>query len=383
MAAEERFDLFAACAPGLEPFVLSELVDLGLRSSTNPAVTVSGQGGISFRGALADLYRVNLHLRTATRVLLRLGEFHALSFAELRQKAAQLPWERFLRPGQPLNIQATCKQSRLYHSTAVSQRVAEGIADCLFKSPPKGKAAGSRVPTQRVVVRLFRDTCTISLDSSGEPLYKRGYRQALAKAPLRETLAAGMLMASGWDRQSPLIDPFCGSGTIPIEAALMASSIPPGMWRKYAFMNWSGFDPRIWEGMLKSAQDGINPSSAFIYASDRDAGAVKIAEENARRAGVVGCIAFHQHAFSALPSPAGTGWLVTNPPYGQRASPNHDLRDLFAAFGALLQRAFRGWRVAFLCPDDRLATLTRLKFEKGISLDNGGIPVKLNLGTVP
>ena len=383
MAAEERFDLFAACAPGLEPFLLSELVDLGLRTSTSPAVPVSGQGGVSFRGGLADLYRVNLHLRTATRVLLRLGEFRAFSFAELRQKAAKLPWNRFLLPGQPLDFQTTCKQSRLYHSTAVSQRVAEGFADCFSWSPSKAKAAGSRFPAQRVVVRLHKDVCTISLDSSGDALYKRGYRQALVKAPLRETLAAAMLLASGWDRRSPLVDPFCGSGTIPIEAALLASSIPPGMRRKFAFMYWSGFDSQIWKGMLESAQEEIRPSNVIIYGSDRDAGAVKLAQENAHRAGVAGQITFHQHAFSALPAPAGCGWLVTNPPYGQRASPNRDLRDLYAAFGALLHEHFSGWRVAFLCTDDRLATLSRLRFEKGFSLDNGGIPVKLNLGTVP
>jgi putative N6-adenine-specific DNA methylase len=368
--------------PGLEPFVLQELVDLGLRSSTYQSSALIGQGGVAFRADLTSLYQVNLYLRTATRVLLRLEDFHASKFEVLRRKAAGLPWEHYIKPGQALNLNVTCHKSRLYHSGAVAQRIAEAIGDRLGSIPRLLKSTSEDDSAQKVIIRLVNDQCTVSVDSSGDALYKRGYRQALAKAPLRESLAAAMLSASGWDKRSPLIDPFCGSGVIPIEAALLASEIPPGLQRRFAFMDWPNFSPDAWKTRLVAAQKKIQQPENIIYGSDRDIGAVRMAAENAARAGVADWVTFKTHAISNLEPPSDQGWLVTNPPYGVRVSQNRDLRDLYASFGALLNNKFSSWRVAFLCTDDKLATLTQLKFEKGISLDNGGIPVKLNLGRV-
>ena len=185
---------------------------------------------MAFNGGLDELYRANLHLRTASRVLVRLGDFYAAAFSELRKKAGRLEWERYLRPGQPVALHVTCHKSKLYHSDAVAERVAGAIGDRLGRPTTMLKPAESEddSPPQLVIVRLVNDHCTISIDSSGELLHRRGYRLATAKAPLRETLAAGMLLASGWDVRSPLIDPFCGSGTIAIEAALMRAGLPPG-----------------------------------------------------------------------------------------------------------------------------------------------------------
>jgi putative N6-adenine-specific DNA methylase len=190
-------EIFATCQPGIEPFLHREIFDLGLTEEIPDQHQHAGEGGIAFQGSLNSLYQANLWLRTATRVLVRLGRFHALQFAELRKKAASLPWEEYLHPGQPVAIHTTCHRSKLYHSGAVSERISGAIGDRLKKQPDIFPFAEEGPSPQRVVARLDHDECTISLDTSGEPLYRRGYRLAVAKAQLRENLAAAMLCASG------------------------------------------------------------------------------------------------------------------------------------------------------------------------------------------
>ncbi|MRR30164.1 class I SAM-dependent RNA methyltransferase, partial [bacterium] len=300
MTADETLEGFAACLPGVEPFLLQEMVELGLVKPSEGPVNFSGEGGISFLSPLSGYYRANLWLRTANRVLLRLGRFHAIQFAELRRKAAALPWERYLKPGQPIAIRTTCHHSRLYHSGAVSERVLGAIGDHL-KRVPEVQAFDEESPkAQLVLVRLDNDECTISLDTSGEPLHRRGYRQALAKAPLRETLAAAMLLASGWDRSALLLDPFCGSGVIPIEAAMLAAGIAPGKNRNFAFMNFPDFNGGNWKELIEQASTDIVAPTSPILGSDRDAGAIKVAKENAERAGTAQWIQFSLAAISAI-----------------------------------------------------------------------------------
>ncbi|HAL17459.1 MAG TPA: class I SAM-dependent RNA methyltransferase [Anaerolineaceae bacterium] len=382
MAASPLLEAFAACLPGVEPFLAQELEELGYIPAADSASHHPGEGGVGFSSTLEGLYRANLWLRTANRVLLRLGRFHAIQFAELRRKAANLPWERYLAPGQPVAIRSTCHHSKLYHSGAVSERVLGAIGDRL-KHAPEALAFDEEQPSaQLVLVRMENDECTISLDMSGEPLHRRGYRLAVAKAPLRETVAAAMLYASGWDRRSPLLDPFCGSGAIPIEAALLAARIPPGMQRSFAFMNWPGYHAYSWENLKSKAAKKIHAPEGAIFGSDRDAGAVQAAIENAERAGVAQWIQFTQASVSAIQPPASLGWVVTNPPYGVRISAGNDLRGLYTQFGNVLRNVCPGWHAAYLCNDERLASLTRLEFEKGVSLSNGGIPVKLTRALV-
>ncbi len=375
---------FAVTAPGLEELAARELRELGAR-------LVAGgeegeEGGVTFEGGWADLYRANLHLRTASKVLARVGQFfYATDFAELRKKASALPWELFLRPGQAVEISATSHKSRLYHSGAVSERIAAAIGDRLGRLPPTGPEAaaqGGDLPPQRFVVRLVRDCCTVSADSSGELLHRRGYRLATAKAPLRETLAAAMLLASGWDRAAPLLDPFCGSGTIAIEAALLALGLPPGRNRAFAFMHWPGYDPALWQSLLAAAEQAARNSAPRILASDRDAGAVETARANAERAGVLAAVEFSQRAVSAIEPPPGPGWVVTNPPYGLRVSAGQDLRNLYAQLGHVLRAKAPGWHVAILCSDLRLLGHTGLKLDTSFSTVNGGVSVRLGRGVV-
>ncbi len=367
--------LFAVCAPGLEPYLAGEL---GLP----PSAAVPG--GVEFSGGLEQIYQANLALRTATRLLLRLGSFRAEAFWELRKKAARLPWERCLAPGQPLALRVTCHKSRLYHSDAVAERIAGAVADRLGQPSPTSKAVeeADEQPEQLVVVRLADDVCQVSIDSSGAALHRRGYRLQTAKAPLRETLAAGMLLASGWDGAAPLIDPFCGSGTIPIEAALLGRKIAPGLQRNFAFMHWPDFDASLWDRLCQHAggeklQDGpAGMAPVALQASDRDAGAIQASRANAARAGVADCIEFACQAVSAI-HPRGRGWVVTNPPYGLRVSANQDLRSLYAQFGKVLRQRCRGWRVLLICPEMRLLAQSGLEFKVLGRLYNGGVQVLL------
>ncbi len=371
------YRIFVISAPGMEDITARELAALG---QTTQLIA----GGMEFTGALRDLYRANLLLRTAGRVTVRLGEFYAAAFSELRKKASRLPWECYLQPGQPVALRVTCRQSKLYHSEAVAERVLGAIGDRLGAP---AEAVGwndesGELPPQIVMVRLFNNQCTVSVDASGALLHRRGYRQATAKAPLRETLAAGMLLASGWDGRAPLLDPFCGSGTIPIEAALLARNIAPGKDRRFAFMDWPDFADDVWAEVRAAAVAAERTTALTLLASDRDAGAIRAAEANAARAGVAADIAFTCQAVSAITPPPGPGWVVTNPPYGVRVSAAQDLRNLYAQFGNVLRAHCPGWRVAFLCNNRQLVQQTQLRLDASLAWVNGGLRVRLVQGAV-
>jgi len=388
--------LFAVCAPGLEPYTRQELdlllggSHLGELASSTPDGTAEkpindlhedDSGGIECSGDLETIYRLNLHLRTASRVLVRFAEFHAAAFSELLRKARILAWERFISPGQPVAIRVTCHQSRLYHQAAVARELAKAIGERLGKPSPLLKF-DENLETQLIIARLVNNECTLSIDSSGALLHRRGYRLETAKAPLRETLAAAMLLASGWEADSPLLDPFCGSGTIPIEAALLRGGVPPGGRRRFAFMSWPGFNRTQWESLLSESQLHLHAGIPKILASDRDAGAIEISRANAERAGVAEDIEFSNRAVSAI-EPIGTGWVVTNPPYGLRVSPAHDLRNLYAQLGKVLRLKCPSWQVAILCSDLRLLQNTGLRLDTSLAWVNGGVPVRLARGVVP
>ncbi len=382
-ASTPRFELFAATAPGLESIAAGELKALGIKGSQEP-------GGVAFDGDLNRVYLANLWLRTASRIILRLGRFHASTFYELERRAAKLPWADFLPGEGRVEVRVTCRKSRLYHSDAVAERVLGAIrkvsqagVDLSVGTSDGGEETERETApasTQLFVVRIVDDQCEVSADTSGELLHRRGYRQEVAKAPLRETLAAGMLLASGWQKNDPLADPMCGSGTIPIEAALLGRRIAPGLGRSFQFMNWKSFDGQLWEETVAKARDAILNSSLRISASDRDAGAIQAASHNAARAGVASDLELSERPISAslaaLPDLEGreSGWIITNPPYGIRLDDNADLRNLYAATGTALSRK-PGWRIGLLTPDAAMARQLRLPLRSRFATQNGGIPV--------
>jgi putative N6-adenine-specific DNA methylase len=233
---------------------------------------------------------------------------------------------------------------------------------------------------------VVRDEFTVSADTSGELLHMRGYRQAVGKAPLRETLAASLLLASGWSGETggPLLDPFCGSGTISIEGALLARRMAPGLQRRFAFMDWPDFNAKSWETLSIAARTGALASSPIpLFGSDRDAGAIESARANAKRAGVDADIDFSVRAVSAIAPPRGPGLVATNPPYGVRVSRGAEIRNLFARLGQVLRERCPGWLVAMYSPEPRLTHQTGLVFRELLRTSNGGIQVAALVAKVP
>jgi putative N6-adenine-specific DNA methylase len=362
---------FAVAAPGLEPLVVDELRTLSAGRALE--VEEPEPGGVGFRTDLAGLYAANLHLRVASRVLVRVGSFHAAGFPELERHARRLPRSRFIQNGQAVTFRVTSRKSRLYHQDAVAERLLGAVSAAVaLKSGDDGRGA------QEFVVRLYRDACTVSADASGELLHRRGYRLDSAKAPLRETLAAAMLAAAGWTGQAPLLDPMCGSGTIPIEAALLERRIPPGLARSFAFERWPEFDPRAWNVVRDRAREQVLPASPVpIQGSDRDAGAVQAAIANAERAGVGADVQWRRAAISAIEPSGPAGWVVTNPPYGVRVGERKRLRDLYAQLGNVLRAKCPGWEVAMLTAHPELEHQTGLPLQPAFETTNGGIRVRL------
>jgi len=379
MSETSALELFAVAAPGLEPVVAAELGTLGIHATAEP-------GGARWSGPISDVFEANLRLRTASRIIARIAQFDARTFYELERRARRVPWERYVPPGGAVRWRVTSHKSRLYHERAIEERLAGAVAQRAggFAAPADDEAG------QLFVVRVLRDRFTVSADTSGELLHRRGYRQAVAKAPIRETLAAAMLLISGWRADSSLLDPFCGSGTIPIEAALMARGVPPGLAnpelrpRHYAFENWPEHDPIRWRAFLDRARELVRPTTGTrIQGSDRDAGAIAAAMANAERAGVGSDIEFERRALSAVSPPPGEGWLVSNPPYGVRMGERARLRDLYAALGHFARQRLAGWTIALLSADRQLEGHTGLSFDDALATVNGGIRVRVVVGRVP
>jgi putative N6-adenine-specific DNA methylase len=332
----------------------------------------------------------NVGLRIASRVLVRMASFEARTFVELERWGRRIPWSGVVRAGTSVRFRVTCRKSRLYHSDAVAQRLADAVVRAVPGVRAEEHSAGDEDAPERddaalFVVRFHHDRCTVSADASGALLHRRGYRQATAKAPLRETLASALVAASEWDGVAPLVDPMCGSGTIPIEAALLARRIPPGARRRFAIEGWPGVPADLGQSIRAELGAGrLAAAPAAIAGSDRDAGAVESAGGNAERAGVAADVAFGVHALSALRLPdAERGWIVTNPPYGVRVGEGGRVRDLWAQLGNVLRRQAPGWRVTLLSPDPALERQLQIPMHVVARTTNGGIPVRIVNGVVP
>ena len=381
-APPSRLECFAAVAPGLEPLALAEAQRLGLPPRAE-------EGGVAWSGDIRSVIAANVGLRIASRVLVRVAEFDARSFIELERWARRIPWTLSVAPGANVRFRVTCRKSRLYHSDAVAQRLGDAVSRAVAGVRTEADSAGDDEVLDRdatlFVVRFYRDRCTVSADASGALLHRRGYRQATAKAPLRETLAAALVAASGWDGTAPLIDPMCGSGTIPIEAALMARRIPPGARRAFAVETWPGVSAELSRAVrAELGARALGAAPGAIVGSDRDAGAIDSARDNAARAEVASDVTLSVHSISAMPLPeAGHGWIVSNPPYGVRVGESARVRDLWAQLGNVLRRRAPGWRVTLLSPDAALERQLQIPMRLVARTTNGGIPVRIVTGEVP
>lgn len=364
MTATAAFEIFLMSAPGLEPALADEARAKGF-ADPRPV-----PGGVITHGGWPEVWRANLVLRGAGRVLARFAQFRASHLAQLDKRARGVPWADVLKPGVPVRVEATCKKSKIYHSGAAAERISTAIAQELG-APVADDAALT------IKVRIDNDVVTISIDTSGESLHKRGHKEAVARAPMRETLAALFLYQCGYVGTEPVLDPMCGSGTFVIEAAEIAAGLAPGRARRFAFEDLASFDAKAWQRLRASVVSGA-PGHRF-YGSDRDPGAIRMSLANAERAGVAQWTDFTQQTISALtPPPGPPGLVIVNPPYGARIGNRGQLTALYAALGQTLMTRFSGWRVGLVASEPAPAKATRLPFlPAGAPIDNGGIRVTL------
>ncbi len=364
MAASASFEIFLVASPGTEATLAAEARSLGFHAIARTT------GGVTIKGGWSEIWRANLQLRGCTRVLARIGSFHAGHLAQLDKLARKFPWKEFLKPDVPVSVEATCHKSRIYHAGAAAQRIETAIREEL------GAPIAADAPIA-IKARFEDNLCTISIDTSGESLHKRGHKTAIAKAPMRETLAAHFLQRCKFDGSEPLVDPMCGSGTFVIEAAEMALGLMPGRARSFAFEQLANFDAHSWQHM----QNDVAPraSAQKFCGSDRDVGAIRMAQANAERAGVSAVAEFQRRSISDLSPPEGPpGLVIVNPPYGTRIGDKKPLLDLHATLGRVLMERFAGWRVGLVTTDTNLAKATALPFlPPDKPVNHGGLHVLL------
>ncbi|WP_299607546.1 class I SAM-dependent RNA methyltransferase [uncultured Tateyamaria sp.] len=357
--------IFAITLPGMETTLAEEARGFGFD------VRDVMPGGVSMAGGWPDVWRANLELRGATRVLRRIGSFMAFHLAQLDKRARKFPWADVLRPDVPVKVEvATSRKSKIYHAGAATKRIETALVESA------GMTIASDAPVV-LKVRIDDNRVTISVDTSGEPLHKRGHKEAVGKAPMRETLAALFLRQCGYDGSEPVFDPMCGSGTFVIEAAEMAAGLQAGRARSFAFEQLVGFDPDAVAAVRTSERRGA--PQVRLTGSDRDQGVIAMARGNAAQAGVGDLVQFDQRSAGDIVPPDGPpGLVIVNPPYGARIGNKKALYPVYGRLGQVLVERFSGWRVGIVTSEASLAKASGLPFlPEGPSIAHGGLRVKL------
>jgi putative N6-adenine-specific DNA methylase len=363
---------FAAVPRGAEELAAAELVALGISD------TKTGKGGVSFSANRAGLYRANLWLRTASRVLVQLSQFPCSGPTELYAGAFAIPWQELITPEMTLAVDCSLRDSALTHSGFVALKTKDAVVDRIREACGSRPNVDTALPDIRINVHLHKNICTISLDSSGDSLDRRGYRLERNEAPLRETLAAAVVALTGWDGSIPLADPMCGSGTIPVEAALLAAAIPPGFQRQFGFQRWLDFDATLWDKICEEANAGIRTLPAgLITGYDLDSKALLLAGRNTAKAGLEGQIHFFHAALQEFRPEGDKGVVILNPPYGKRLGEEEDLRELYCQIGDTMKKYCRGWTGYVLTGNLELAKYIGLKASRRFVLFNGAIECRL------
>ncbi|WP_281855954.1 THUMP domain-containing class I SAM-dependent RNA methyltransferase [Litoreibacter halocynthiae] len=358
----DTLEIFAVTPPGLEAALLPEFRALGYKDARY------GAGGVTMLGGWPDVWRLNLELRGATKVLARIGTFRAMSLAGLDHRADEFPWDETFYSGTTVRVEASCKRSKIYHAGAAIERVERALLKAGMKPSADGEVT--------LKIRIEQNIVTLSVDTSGESLHKRGHKEAIGKAPMRENMAALFLQQAGYDGSEPVLDPMCGSGTFLIEAAEIAEGLQAGRSRSFAFEALASFDEAAFKALRRSVSVINGPARCF--GSDRDAGAIKGAIANAGRAGVSALCDFQCKPVSDVERPDGpAGLVIVNPPYGGRIGDKKQLFALYASLGTTLKERFSGWRVALVTSEPGLAKATGLPLIQGPAVPHGGLKVWL------
>lgn len=372
---------FAAVSPGLEEPLLRELRTMRVKKLT------IDEGGVEFQATSRGFYQVLHNSRIASRIYLRVDDFRARDRQELYRKSRRIDWERLLNPFQPLFIDATSRRSSLTGTGEITDVITDGITDHFEKDLKQRnvpKVTYKDPHSIRLVARLSTNRCTLSLDAAGQPMHRRGWRAAAGKAPLRENIACALLETLGWKPGLPLLDPMCGAGTFLIEAARYAQKIPPRDWKEYPNQKWENFQSEQWEKVTSSEELLETAKLDTLFGQDKNAGVLRKAVSNARGAQVEFDIQFERETLeNILPPCEQKGFIIANPPYGHRLereesgkSPERLLTERFADH-------FEGWTLGLLLPEESWPVHPKLKIEKALSFQNGGLPVHFWILTHP
>jgi 23S rRNA (guanine2445-N2)-methyltransferase len=363
---------FATCPRGLEDVLSGELASLGVGGIAGTP------GGVEFTGDLEACYRANLESRVASRVLWRVAGARYASEDDVYRAAHAVSWRDWFGPDQTLRVDVSAIRSPLKSLDFATLRIKDAVCDRLRADTGRRPSVDTRSPDVRVHAFLTADRITLYLDTSGEALFKRGWRRQVTDAPLRENLAAGILRLAGWDPGQPLLDPMCGSGTFLVEAATIALDIAPGLGRRFGFEKLKGFDAATWARLRDAAERRRRrPEPLAIHGSDSDGRAVDASRANVASAGVAAAVTLRRADVLELSAPAPAGVLVANPPYGVRTGAEQVLAEFYPRLGNTLKQRFAGWRAYLFTSDLRLPSLIRLKPTRRTPLYNGAIECRL------
>jgi putative N6-adenine-specific DNA methylase len=366
-------DYFATVARGLEELAAQELTQLGAKDVT------LGFCGVSFAGDRELLYRVNLWARLPFRILVKLGEFPSFDAEELYQSIHEIEWSRYLTPDLTMAVTIAGKNEELNHSHFTALQVKRAIVDRQMQEFGARSNVDLHEPAVRINVYINKATCTVSLDSSGNSLHRRGYRAAVGDAPLKESLAAALVKMSGWTPDLAFVDPLCGSGTLPLEATMQALNIAPGIFREsFGFESWLDYDRELFDRLWKEAEASEHQElQTTIIGSDRDLAVIKQAQANARSCGVDRYLSFAHRELAEVEAPADTGILLCNPPYGERLGRDRDLGSFYKLLGDVLKHRFKGWTAFVLSGNKELGKSIGLRSAQRIPVYNGNLLCQL------
>ncbi|MEO5585869.1 MAG: THUMP domain-containing protein [Flavobacteriales bacterium] len=366
--AKPEFRMTAQTMYGLEPVLAEELLRLGAKEVEKHNRVVA------FTGDLGFLYKANLCLRTALRVLIPIDDFEVRNEQDIYAGIKKIPWEVYLGADDTFAFTAKLNSERFGHSQYVALLAKDALADRFREKTGKRPSVDAEDPALRIRLFITGDHCTVSLDSSGDSLYKRGYREQTNLAPLNEVLAAGMILLSGWDRMSNFVDPMCGSGTLLIEAALIAANIPPGAYRKgFGFQRWNDFDAELWAKVHAGAMERITGNRPLILGGEISKNVARKAETNIAIADLKEEIEVRNVAFEDLEAPAGRGIVIINPPYGERMDEDVDINGLYKMMGDTLKKNWAGYDAWVLTSNMEAAKYIKLTPRPKIRLFNGAL----------
>ncbi|MGK7953271.1 MAG: class I SAM-dependent RNA methyltransferase [Xenococcaceae cyanobacterium] len=364
---------FATVARGLEAIAAEELEELGAKN-IRPDFT-----GVHFQGDRALLYRVNLWARTIFRVLVPIAEVKSYNAQQLYRSVQKLDWTGYLQPNMSIAVNCTGKNNNLNHTHFTALQIKNAIVDRQRDEYGERSDIDVEHPDLLINAHIHKNRCTLSLDSSGSSLHRRRYRPAMGIAPLKETLAAALIVMSEWTPDLPFFDPLCGSGTLPIESALKALNIAPGLYRqKFGFETWLDFDKSLWQAIRTEAEAAkLTQLSVPIIGSDRDLDIIEQARTNAENCGLETQVRFYHQELAQVEAPADKGVIICNPPYGQRIGNIEELVSLYKLLGDIFKQRFTGWTAYVLTGNKELSKKIGLRTSRRLPVYNGSLPCTL------